>query len=113
MLCTPVATLELTEKSSLKFWVVSGAVQDAKSYTLTCAGAATWLHENQCWYISYREQIGSLRHVCGTSCCNNPAAHSICTAVARSGYAFWDMYSLRRLVQARPHASRKKHPRMR
>ncbi len=37
----PVATLELTEKSSLKFCVVSGAVQDARSYTLTYANATS------------------------------------------------------------------------
>ena len=36
----PVATLELTEKSSLKFCVVSGAVQDARSYTLTYANTS-------------------------------------------------------------------------
>ena len=46
----PVATLELMEKSSLKFCVVSGAVQDARSYTLTCRyhKCSKYRHGYQC-----------------------------------------------------------------
>ena len=60
--CPPVATLELTEKSSLKFCVVSGAVQDARSYTLTC----TCLTALVC-QIAHRQlsAIQGSRRVCG------------------------------------------------